>query len=344
MAVFLVFPKSVQTKMVRSYNVIYSTYEEELTLNQTMIMQRLPNGNPPDSSYTDEQVVAMFLKTVGGESPYTLRNYKRAIDLFRRMVSFKPLSKVTWQEVEVFKLGLSEGLFSPSNKPLAPASVANFLAPLRSLYRWGSDPNIGIFTHNPTTCIRSPKVPVTSKNHYLTKRDAILLLDQLKKRSERDYLIGLTLLLMGLRVSELITIEWGHFHTDPAGLSIWLTVVEGKGGKEREVKMPKKLWEKLKNHFPNQISTQRLFPVTVRQIERIMQKTREQSDLTKEPTPHWLRHTNATLALLNGASLQQVQENLGHAHINTTQRYLHTIDQLNKAAPDYVEESFTNVL
>jgi site-specific recombinase XerD len=75
-----------------------------------------------------------------------------------------------------------------------------------------------------------------------------------------------------------------------------------------------------------------------------MQKTRDQSGLTKEPTPHWLRHTNATLALLHGASLQQVQNNLGHAHMNTTQRYLHTIEQLNKAAPDYVEECFTDML
>jgi len=313
-------------------------------LNQTMIMQRMSNGNHPGSTYTDEQVVSMFLKTIGGESPYTLRNYKRAIDQFRRMVSFKPLSKVTWQEIEVFKIGLSDGFCSLSNKPLAPASVANFLAPLRSLYRWGSDPNIGMFTHNPTTCVRSPKVPITSKNHYLTKREAVQFLCGLKKRNERDYLIGLMLILMGLRVSELVAIEWGHFHTDPAGLSIWLTVVEGKGGKDREVKVPKKLWNKLKEHFPNQVLTQRLFPITVRQIERIMQKTRDQSGLTKEPTPHWLRHTNATLALLHGASLQQVQNNLGHAHMNTTQRYLHTIEQLNKAAPDYVEECFTDML
>ncbi|NTZ20043.1 recombinase XerC [Paenibacillus sp. JMULE4] len=312
-------------------------------MNQVMVLPE-QQTEQKNRTYTDDQIVSMFLKMTCMESEFTLRNYSRAIQLFRQFLSFKPLREVTWKEVEVFKISLSEGLCSPSKKPLSPASVANFLAPIRSLYKWGSDPNIGLFTVNPTTCIRSPKVPVTSKNHYLTKKEAIHLLIELKKSGERNYLIGLSLILMGLRVSELVAIEWGHFHSDPAGISVWLTVVDGKGGKQREVKVPKKLWMIYAERFSHYRPEQRLFPLTVRQVERIMQKVRKQSDLRKEPTPHWLRHTIATLALLNGASLQQVQENLGHAHINTTQRYLHTIEQLNKAAPDYVEECFADIL
>jgi integrase/recombinase XerD len=81
-----------------------------------------------------------------------------------------------------------------------------------------------------------------------------------------------------------------------------------------------------------------LFPITSRQIQRIIREAGERCHLSKKPTPHWLRHTNATLALLQGASLQQVQESLGHSHINTTQRYLHTVEQLKKAAPDFVQD------
>lgn len=312
-------------------------------MSQVIVVREQENEHP-GHSHTDDQIVSMFLKSFGGESKYTIRNYNRAILLFQQCTSFKPLRNITWQEIEVFKIGLSEGFCSSSKKPLSPASVANYLAPLRSLYRWGSDPNIAIFTNNPTTCIRSPKVQVNSKNHYLTKREAVHLLNHLKKNGDRDYLIGLTLILMGLRVSELIGIKWGHFHSDPAGISMWLTVVDGKGGKQREVKVPEKLWGKYATHFSNYDPGQHLFPLSVRHVERILQKAREQSDLAKKPTPHWLRHTNATLALLHGASLQQVQENLGHAHINTTQRYLHTLDQLNKAAPDYVEDCFKDIL
>jgi integrase/recombinase XerD len=292
--------------------------------------------------YTDDQIIQMFLAS-GQWSKYTLRNYKRAIIRFRQFISNKLLCEVTWQEIEVYKIALAKGFCSQSKTELAPATIANFLAPLRSLYKWGSDPNIGLLSHNPTSCIRSPKVVVNSRNHYLTKRESIQFLTILKKRSMRDYLIGLTLILTGLRVSELVCIRWEHFHTDPAGISMWLTVEVGKGGKQREVKIPQKLWQELKIFYPGLDPHERIFPISVRHVERIIQQAREQCEIKKETTPHWLRHTNATLALLHGASLQQVQENLGHSHINTTQRYLHTVQQLNKAAPDYVEESLSEL-
>ncbi|MFD0681804.1 MULTISPECIES: tyrosine-type recombinase/integrase [unclassified Paenibacillus] len=291
--------------------------------------------------YTDEQIVNMFLAACH-RSKYTLRNYRNAINKFRAFIKHKSLKEVTWREIEVYKLGLIQGYFSRSNLPQAPATVAVHIAPIRSLYAWGSDPNIGIFEKNPTTCVRSPRVSVTSGNHYLTKNEVVSLIAQLKQRGLRDYVIGLTLVLLGLRVSELTSIEWGDFHTDPQETTMWLTV-NGKGGKQREVKVPQLLWnliQQLSTHTKDKIDphNKRLFPLSVRAIEKIIQKAREDWGVDKKVTPHWLRHTNATLALLKGASLQQVQESLGHTHINTTQRYLHTVQQINKAAPDYVED------
>ncbi|BBI35509.1 tyrosine-type recombinase/integrase [Cohnella abietis] len=290
-------------------------------------------------AYSDDQIVNMFFATYQ-RSKYTVRNYLSAINKFRDFIGTKTLNDVTWKEIEVYKIGLVDGLLAKDDKPKAPATVAIHIAPLRSLYRWGSDSNIGIFDNNPMTAVRTPKITVTSKNNYLTKREVVLLIEQLKTQGIREYLIGMTLILLGLRVSELIAIESGHFHTDPEESSIWLTV-HGKGGKDREVKVPQMLWQLINEHFSNELlsANRRIFPISVRLVEKIIKKAREQCGLQKKATPHWLRHTNATLALLRGASLQQVQESLGHTHINTTQRYLHTVQQIQKAAPDFVEDS-----
>ncbi|UKS25664.1 tyrosine-type recombinase/integrase [Paenibacillus sp. HWE-109] len=291
--------------------------------------------------FSDDQIVQMFFATCQ-RSKYTIRNYQSAINKFRNFIGDKSLTEVTWREVEVYRIGLIEGLFSEQDRPKAPATVAIHLAPLRSLYKWGSDPNIKIFAINPMTCIQTPKIPINSRNNYLTKREVVALLDQLKHQGPRDYLIGATLVMLGLRVSELISIERGNFHTDPEETSMWLTIT-GKGGKEREVKIPQMLWKLFTEYFQYLSekfipAPQRVFPMSVRLVEQIIKKAREQSNIEKKVTPHWLRHTNATLALLRGATLQQVQESLGHTHINTTQRYLHTVQQITKAAPDFVED------
>ncbi len=293
------------------------------------------------SKMSDDQIVQMFLVN-RSRSPHTYKGYQRAINRFRHFIGDRSLHSVTWKEIEAYRLYLSTPGTTRPELTLAPATVCANVAPLKSLYKWGSDPNIAIFKHNPTTSVRLPSIPLTSKKHFLTKNEAGRLLSYFQTQNKRDYLICLTLLLLGLRVSELCSVQWKDFYADASESTVWLTITKGKGGKIREIKIPKVLWTMLGEYAQstgipsNQDS--RLFALTPRQVERIIKSACLQSGLEKQATPHWLRHTNATFALLNGASLQQVQETLGHSHINTTQRYLHTVEQLAKSAPDYVQD------
>lgn len=195
-----------------------------------------------------------------------------------------------------------------------------------------------------------PKIQITSRNRILTNSELEKILQALQSQGLRNYLMGLMLTMTGLRVSELVDLEWRDFQEDISERFIWLVVRNGKGGKTRNVKVPSLLW-KFMNNYATEAKAKgiyapeaRLFPVSVRQVDRILAKARKACNLGKSATPHWFRHTNATLALLNGASLQQVQESLGHTDISTTQRYLHTVEFMKKSAPDYVADSLKHLV
>jgi len=64
-------------------------------------------------------------------------------------------------------------------------------------------------------------------------------------------------------------------------------------------------------------------PLSVRDIQRMVQKAAYQAGLQRQVTPHLLRHTFATRALRHGVDIATLSRLLGHENLATTARYLH---------------------
>ncbi|HMP83483.1 MAG TPA: tyrosine recombinase [Verrucomicrobiota bacterium] len=135
----------------------------------------------------------------------------------------------------------------------------------------------------------------------------------------------------GLRLSELRGLRLEQLHLEAGFIN-----VIGKGNKERVVPVGRKAVEAL-NHYlqagrpklvtpkspANVFLTKRGTPfAAVTLWLRIKQRVRR-AGVSRNVTPHMLRHSFATHLLEHGADLRVIQELLGHASISTTEIYTH---------------------
>jgi len=156
----------------------------------------------------------------------------------------------------------------------------------------------------------------------------------------RDRAILETLYSSGLRVSELVGLDWQHVDLENECVRVF-----GKGRKERIVPVGEIALDalrayrsELRNLGEQGIETAAVFVnrrggrLTTRSVARFVKRYALRSGTPVAASPHALRHTFATHLLNQGADLRAIQELLGHASLSTTQRYTHVnLDHLMKA-------------
>ncbi len=129
----------------------------------------------------------------------------------------------------------------------------------------------------------------------------------------------------GLRVGEVVRIRMRDIDCD----RMQLHVVQAKGAKDRYTILPHTLEHVLRAQARMKKSDDWLFTngrgghLTIESVQKVVARAAEFAGITKQVSPHTLRHSFATHLLENGTDIRYVQELLGHAKIETTQIYTH---------------------
>lgn len=208
---------------------------------------------------------------------------------------------------------------------------------IRRFYNYLSE-NLGLIEKNPMKSLDAPKTK-KSLPKYLTLEEAEKFLSVIDgKYKERDYAIATLFLNCGMRLSELVSINYNDIKDDGS-----LTII-GKGNKERIVylnqacidaviaymKVRPRDGVKDKALFLSS-RNQRISPKTVQHIVYSYLDKAGFGD--RGLSVHKLRHTAATLMYQHGnVDLLLLKEILGHENLGTTEIYTHISDDATKKA------------
>lgn len=266
-------------------------------------------------------------------SPQTVRGYEHDLLLFLEFLAVDFLGKEP-QDVrpeEVDALAVRSFLAAMTRRGLAKRSQARALSAVRSLFRFAC--REGILAANPAQAVRSPKIPKTLPRHLRPGEieNLIEAPEGDEPLARRDRAILELLYASGLRVSELVGLDWPDID-----LSARVLRVMGKGGKERMVPFGRaagealrrwlEVWESVRNPVDDSepvFLTARGMRLGDRAVRHLIDKWVDAAAVAKGVHPHTLRHTFATHLLENGADLRAIQELLGHSSLSTTQKYTH---------------------
>jgi integrase/recombinase XerD len=279
-----------------------------------------------------------YLRHERGQAEHTQRTYAALLNKFTTWAAAEKLTD--WNQVTLAHLmaflqhererGL-ENEPKDSPKRLSSESVYLEIAALRAFYRFAENEkllplNVAENLSLPRRWKRLPKA--------LTDAEIKKLLEPEQPETPQtlcDQAILELAYASGLRLSELKNLRLEQLHLDAGFIN-----VIGKGNKERVVPVGKTATAAL-NRFievgrpklvtrrspANVFLTKRGTPfASVTLWLRIKNRVRR-ADVSRNVTPHMLRHSFATHLLEHGADLRVIQELLGHANISTTEVYTH---------------------
>ena len=265
-----------------------------------------------------------FLKQDKKLSDNTLQSYKRDIEQYEKYLNSNKLNyaKITEEDIKDYMEYLKE-----ENKK--KSTISRNLATIRSFYQFSI--RTKKIKKDPTKNIESPKIDKRVPS-ILTSEEVELLLEQPKDvdlKGTRDKAMLEFAYATGMRVTEIISLN-----IEDINLEEGYVICRNKN-KSRNIplgsmslKAMKEYIDEARAYLIKDENEEALFVnvngtrLTRQGFWKIVKYYKEQAHITKDITPHVLRHSFATHLLQNGADLKSIQTMLGHSDISSTQIYM----------------------
>ena len=262
-----------------------------------------------------EKQIKLFLEFLENDkrvSKNTLESYRRDIMQYADYIEENHMNytKTSNEEIEEYMDYLKE-------EGKKASTISRNLASIRSFYQYLI--RTKKIKNDPTENIQSPKV----------EKKIPSVLTSLDLKGTRDKAMLEFAYATGMRVTEIISLNIENVDLEQ-GFVICNTV-----GKKRNIplgsislKALKEYVEKARPILIKDENEKALFVnvngkrLTRQGFWKIVKYYKEQAHITKDITPHVLRHSFATHLLQNGADLKAIQTMLGHSDISSTQVYM----------------------
>jgi len=280
-------------------------------------------------SEKNQAAIELFLDAVWAErglSENTLASYR--YDL-QRLGQF-----LDGRSIDLLSAGRGELLAYLAAQVAAgrsPRSLSRYLSVMRQFYRWAL--REGRVQADPSALIDSPKLG-RGLPKALSEEQVEGLLDAPDIETPlglRDRTMLELMYATGLRVSELVEMDVAGVNLNQGAVRVF-----GKGAKERLVPLGEVAADWLQRYLDQArrdllkgagcaklFVTARRGGMTRQAFWYAVRKYALRAGITRDVSPHMLRHSFATHLLNHGADLRVVQLLLGHSDLSTTQIYTH---------------------
>lgn len=273
----------------------------------------------------------------------TIGTYKRTLKQFFRYLADNHITEPKREDILNFKKYLRD-------IGRKPTTIQNYIIVVRLFFKWTEQENI---YPNIADRVKGAKLDTTHKKDYLTSdqvKDVLNNIDTSTLKGARDYALLALMVTTGLRTIEVARAKIEDIRNVGDTPVLY---IQGKGKEEKNdyVKLPLQVLKAIGVYrsmladdyeylFVSTSNNNKGKSLTTCSVSTIVKSSMKNAGYNSPRlTAHSLRHSTATLNLLNGGTLEETQQLLRHAKISTTMVYLHHLERANNDSEKRVASS-----